>query len=236
VSALSLAICALSLAVVLAHSAAVVKPPGCRRVAAPRGRPAPLARPRTSLDPARTYVLELTTNCGEIAIKLDVRGSPLTTASVAYLAERGYYNDFPFDRVAYNYVIQVGEPNGQYHPISPGYTVRELPPRGTRYPFGTVAMFNIHQPAGTSGSEFFIVVGSSFKLPPRFTVLGRVVGSLRAVERISRVQVARPPDGAPLVPIVISRATLLVDGTPVRGRADHVEVAPEHDAAGGSAR
>jgi len=216
-TAIPLAICATSLSVVLASSATVVVPRGCYRVAAPRARPRPLARPRTALDPSRTYVLKLTTNCGAIDIKLDVRTSPRATASVAYLVDHGYYDGFPFDRVDRDYVVQVGEPHGQYRPISPGYTIVELPPRSTRYPFGTVAMYNIDRQApGTSGSEFFIVVTTRLDVPPRFTVLGKLVGGTQAVERISRVQVARPPDGTPLVPIVISRARIVAGGNPVR--------------------
>jgi len=225
----SLAICASSLGVVLAHSSTVIVPSGCHRVAAPRTRPRPVGRPRTALDPSRTYLLKLTTNCGEIEIRLGVRSSPRATASVAYLVDRGYYDDFPFDRVARDYLIQVGEPNGQYRPISPGYTIVERPPRGTQYTFGTVAMFNIHRQApGTAGSEFFIVVSPHLRVPPRFTVLGKVLGSTRAIERISQVQVARPPDGAPLVPVVISRAEVVVAGTATGGDADHVEIAAQH--------
>jgi len=208
---ISLGICATSLGVVLARSATVVVPTGCHRVAAPRRRPGPLPGPGAALDPSRTYLLKLTTNCGRLEIKLDVRSSPRATASVVYLVDHGYYDDFPFDRVDRDYVVQVGEPNGQYRPISPGYTIVERPPRRTRYPFGTAAMYNIdRQAAGTAGSEFFIVVTARLAVPPRFTVLGQLVGSRNTVERIANVAVARPPDGTPLVPIVISHATIMV--------------------------
>jgi O-antigen/teichoic acid export membrane protein/cyclophilin family peptidyl-prolyl cis-trans isomerase/glycosyltransferase involved in cell wall biosynthesis len=228
-TALSLAICAASMAIVLAHSTAIARPPGCRRVHAPKHRPHRLPRPTTTLDPASRYVLDLQTSCGQIAIKLDVRGSPAVAASVAYLVEHGYYNRFPFDRVAHGAIEQVGVPNGQYHPVSPGYTIFARPPRGTRYTFGTVAMFNAGwQKPGTTGSEFFIVIAPDMGYSNRYAILGRVTGSLRAIQAISRVPVASPPDGAPLVPIVIERATILRDGRPLNWHAHNIEIAPHH--------
>jgi len=98
-----------------------------------------IPKPTLQLDPAKTYVVSLTTNCGMIKIQLDVRQSPLTTASFAYLVERGFYNDLTFHRVAADFVIQGGDPNGDGSG-GPGYTVVEPPPSGVRYTLGTVAM------------------------------------------------------------------------------------------------
>ena len=65
-----------------------------------------IPKPTLKLDPTKSYVVTLNTNCGSIAIELDVRQAPLTTSSFAYLVRRGFYNDLTFHRVAANFVIQ----------------------------------------------------------------------------------------------------------------------------------
>ena len=40
------------------------------------------------------------------------------------------------------------------------------------------------EPAGTSGSQFYIVTGADAGLPPDYALLGKVVGGLDVVEKI----------------------------------------------------
>jgi peptidyl-prolyl cis-trans isomerase B (cyclophilin B) len=165
-------------------------------------------KPTLTLDPARRYVVSLTTNCGPIEIQLDVRKAPRTTASFAYLVQSGFYDDLTFHRVAAGFVIQGGDPNGDGSG-GPGYKVVEPPPSDMRYTLGTVAMAKTSSdPAGTSGSQFFIVTASDAPLPPQYALVGNVVGSLAGVERISKLPTDPPQDGAPKTPVVISHATL----------------------------
>jgi cyclophilin family peptidyl-prolyl cis-trans isomerase len=69
-------------------------------------------------------------------------------------------------------------------------------------------------PSGASGSQFFIVAGSSSKLPPEYALVGHVVSGEKAVEAISHVPTEAAPEGGeaskPRVPIVIEHATLSV--------------------------
>jgi peptidyl-prolyl cis-trans isomerase B (cyclophilin B) len=182
---------------------------GCRQVAAPTPRGVQqIALPSLSLDPAKRYVVALTTNCGAIAIVLDVRQAPRTASSFAYLVKRGFYNDLTFHRVAAGFVIQGGDPNGDGSG-GPGYTVVERPPADTRYTRGTVAMAKAGtDPAGASGSQFFIVTAAQAPLPAQYALVGKVVGSLAGVEAISRLPTTPPEDGEPIRPVVISKATL----------------------------
>jgi len=137
-----------------------------------------------------------------------VRQAPLTTASFAYLVKRGFYNDLTFHRVAADFVIQGGDPNGDGSG-GPGYTVVEPPPSGVRYTLGTVAMAKTAtDPAGASGSQFFIVTTRNASLPPQYALVGNVVGSLAGVEAISKLPTNPPQDGAPIKPVVIRSATL----------------------------
>jgi peptidyl-prolyl cis-trans isomerase B (cyclophilin B) len=192
-----------------ASSAAGGTKGGCLRAKepAPRG-PQHVPRPAGRLNPAKRYVVTLATNCGTIAIQLDVKGAPKTTASFAYLVKRGFYNDLTFHRVAANFVIQGGDPNGDGSG-GPGYTIVERPPANLQYTRGTVAMAKTEtDPAGASGSQFFIVTASDTELPPQYALVGNVVGSMAGVNAISKLATIPPQDGQPIHPVVISQATL----------------------------
>jgi peptidyl-prolyl cis-trans isomerase B (cyclophilin B) len=184
-------------------------PSGCHAVAAPRPKgPQHLVKPTLQLDPARTYVVKMTTNCGEIDIQLDVRRAPRTSASFAYLVGRGFYNNLTFHRIAAGFVIQGGDPNGNGSG-GPGYQIVERPPSNLSYTPGTVAMAKTQTaPSGASGSQFFIVTGTQSPLPPQYALLGKVVGGQPTVAAIAQIPTNPPQDGAPTVPVVISRATL----------------------------
>jgi peptidyl-prolyl cis-trans isomerase B (cyclophilin B) len=182
---------------------------GCRQVSAPTPRgPQHVPPPTQALNPAKHYVVTLSTNCGAIAIQLDVKRAPRTTASFAYLVRRGFYNDLTFHRVAANFVIQGGDPNGDGSG-GPGYTIVERPPANLRYTLGTVAMAKTGtDPAGASGSQFFIVTTGETALPAQYALVGRVVGSMAGVSAIAKLPTIPPQDGAPISPVVISRATM----------------------------
>ncbi len=181
----------------------------CRSVSAPAPKGTQnVAPPKLRLDPARRYVVELSTNCGPIQIQLDVRAAPRTTASFAYLVKSGFYNDLTFHRVAAGFVIQGGDPNGDGSG-GPGYKIVEAPPSSTRYTRGTVAMAKTSSdPPGASGSQFFIVTATEAPLPPQYALVGNVIGSFAGVTRISKLPTDPPQDGAPRTPVVISHATL----------------------------
>jgi peptidyl-prolyl cis-trans isomerase B (cyclophilin B) len=167
-----------------------------------------IPKPTLKLDPAKTYLVTLSTNCGAIDIHLDVRQAPATTASFAYLVKRGFYNNLTFHRVAANFVIQGGDPNGDGSG-GPGYTIVEPPPSDLRYTLGTVAMAKTStDPSGASGSQFFIVTTAEASLPPQYALVGNVVGSLASVETIAKLPTDPPDDGAPIKPVVIKSATL----------------------------
>ncbi len=191
----------------------------CHTVAAPQPRgPQHLPRPTGRLSPSNTYTVDLHTNCGSIEIRLAVGRAPLIAASFAHLVGIGFYNDLTFHRVVPGFVIQGGDPNGDGSG-GPGYTVVEPPPRSLRYTVGIVAMAKTaSDPAGTAGSQFFIVTGGRVDLPPVYALLGKVVGGWKTVMAISHVHTGPGPTGEesrPTTPIVISSATLTV--TPSAG-------------------
>lgn len=186
----------------------------CETVGTPRPKgPQHLTRPTLRLDPAKTYVAKLVTNCGDIEIKLDTGQAPVVTASFAYLVNIGFYNGLTFHRVVSGYLIQGGDPEGDGSG-GPGYTVTERPSRDAKYTKGTVAMAkDPADPPGTAGSQFFIVTGNDVDLPPQYAVLGNVIGGQETLTAIANVPTTAGPDGedsSPTTPIVISEATVKI--------------------------
>jgi peptidyl-prolyl cis-trans isomerase B (cyclophilin B) len=162
-------------------------PARCKTVAKPRPRTVKLAKPSTKLDPKKTYVAAVTTNCGTFEFRLDVRDAPKTTASIAYLASKRFYDHTIFHRIVPGFVIQGGDPT-QSGGGGPGYSTVDKPPASTRYTRGVVAMAKTGSEApGTSGSQFFVVTGADAGLPPDYAIVGKVVKGLDVVERIGKL-------------------------------------------------
>ena len=176
----------------------------CKRLAPPPPKKAVhLKAPRTRLDPKKTYVATVATNCGTFAFVLDVRHSPKTSASFVALAARGYFDGTIFHRIVPGFVIQGGDPT-QTGGGGPGYSTVDRPPRTTRYVRGLVAMAKTATEApGTSGSQFFVVTAPDAQLPPDYAVLGRVTKGGAVVTKIGTL--GDPATEQPTQPIVISR-------------------------------
>jgi cyclophilin family peptidyl-prolyl cis-trans isomerase len=186
---------------------------GCRTAPVPAPKPnGDLSAPHLRLDPHRTYTVTIATNCGTFALNLDVTQSPKTSASFYSLVKRRFFDGLTFHRVAAGFVIQGGDPTGT-GAGGPGYTVVEAPPNNTQYVLGDVAMAKAQtQPAGASGSQFFIVtarnVTQSAGLTPDYALLGKVVSGIGVVERIGALPTNPPQDGSPMPAVVMSSVTV----------------------------
>jgi peptidyl-prolyl cis-trans isomerase B (cyclophilin B) len=176
--------------------------PECKKVPAPTAKgPQHLPKPTTKLDPAKTWVATLDTSCGSFKITLDVKGAPKTSASFAYLVQRGFYDGLTFHRIVPGFVIQGGDPVGNGSG-GPGYTVVEPPPSSVQYTKGVVAMAKTEiEDPGTSGSQFYVVTGADAQLPPDYAVLGKVTKGQDTVAEIGAVPVG--PGDVPVQPVVI---------------------------------
>ena len=162
---------------------------GCQAVPEPEPRPAPdVAEPEEELDPDATHVATVATSCGDFEITLDVSAAPITTSSFAHLVEQDFYDGLSFHRVSRGFVIQGGDPSGD-GTGGPGYQVREAPTESIAYEQGVVAMAKRgDEPAGVSGSQFFVVTEAA-DLAPDFALLGRVTAGMETVERIAASEV-----------------------------------------------
>jgi len=159
------------------------------------------------LDPAKTYTATVQTNLGAFAFKLDVKDSPCTTSSFAQLVRERFYDGLIFHRIVPGFVIQGGDPNGN-GTGGPGYTVVDTPPSKSSYTRGVVAMAKTGtEPAGTSGSQFFVVTGADAGLPPEYALLGKVTRGLAVVQRIGRLgnpQTERPTRRVVMRHVIVS--------------------------------
>jgi peptidyl-prolyl cis-trans isomerase B (cyclophilin B) len=159
------------------------------------------------LDPKRPPTVDVLTNLGRFAIRLDVEDSPCTTSSFAALVRRHFFDGTVFHRIVPGFVIQGGDPTAT-GTGGPGYTVVDVPPRNSLYTEGVVAMAKAPtEPRGAAGSQFFIVTASDAGLPPDYAILGVVTKGLKVVERIGRLgnRVTEKPTRR----IVVLRMTLV---------------------------
>jgi cyclophilin family peptidyl-prolyl cis-trans isomerase len=179
----------------------------CHPIKTPDPAERHVPKPTLKLDPKKTYDVTLTTNCGSITIRLDVKNSPKTTASFVSLVRRRYFIHTVFHRIIPNFVIQGGDPTGTGNG-GPGYETVEAPPKDTKYTDGVVGMAKTQtEAAGTAGSQFFIVIGSdAATLPPDYAVLGKVTEGLDVARTIGAF--GDPSTGAITRLVEIEKATV----------------------------
>ncbi len=155
------------------------------------------------LDASKTYVATVSTNRGDFQITLDAKQAPKTGGSFKSLADEGFYDKLTFHRIVSGFVIQGGDPNGD-GTGGPDYSVVEEPPEDLLYEKGVVAMAKAgDEPAGTSGSQFFVVTAEDAGLPPEYALLGKVTSGQDVVDKIGVVK-TDPSTEAPVKPVVIA--------------------------------
>ena len=166
-------------------------------------------RPKRPLDAAKTYEVELQTSCGSFTIRLDQKTSPNAAASFASLARSGFFDDTIFHRIVPGFVIQGGDPTAS-GTGGPGYSTRDRVPQSASYDVGVVAMAKAgNEPAGTAGSQFFVVTGAGAGLTPDYALLGRVTRGRKVVQAIGQLgDPASGGAGTPLQSVVIENAAV----------------------------
>jgi peptidyl-prolyl cis-trans isomerase B (cyclophilin B) len=179
---------------------------GCESVDAPAPRDAPsLTAPKGTLDPGKTWSLTFETSCGDFTVELDPSLAPEATNSLVFLAREGYFDDTVFHRIVPGFVIQGGDPT-QTGAGGPGYATLDVPPGAARYTKGTVAMAKSGlEPAGTAGSQFFVVTAEGVNLPAEYAIVGKVSRGMDVVERIGELGDA---EEKPTQPVVVRTVTV----------------------------
>jgi peptidyl-prolyl cis-trans isomerase B (cyclophilin B) len=168
--------------------------------------------PGAPLDSAKTYEVELSTSCGAFTIRLDQKTAPKAAASFAALARSGFFDDTIFHRIVPGFVIQGGDPTAS-GTGGPGYSTRDRVPANAAYVPGVVAMAKAgNEPAGTAGSQFFVVTGSDAGLTPDYALLGKVTKGMDVVQAIG--ELGDPASGGAGTPL----QSVVIEGAKVRER------------------
>ena len=178
----------------------------CASVDAPDPKPdGGQTAPTEPLAAGKTYKLVFETSCGDFTVTLDQKSAPKTAASLVALAKAGFYDGTTFHRVVPGFVIQGGDPTGT-GTGGPGYQTVDPPPTDTQYSEAVVAMAKgAADPAGASGSQFFVVTAPDAGLPPEYAVVGNVT---EGMETVSAIEALGTGDGPPSQPVVIEKVTV----------------------------
>jgi cyclophilin family peptidyl-prolyl cis-trans isomerase len=153
----------------------------------------------------------VTTSCGDITIELDPEGFPETVNSFVFLARAGFYDGQVFHRIVPDFVAQGGDPQAD-GTGGPGYDISdEFPDDDFEYETGVVAMAN--RGRGTTGSQFFIVLGDAARvLTNQFNIVGRVTDGFDTLEAIAGVELTNRPNtnetSLPLETVYIEEITI----------------------------
>jgi cyclophilin family peptidyl-prolyl cis-trans isomerase len=172
-------------------------------VAAAPPAPAPqrlsvIAPPEIANDASNRLTLELSTG-GKVVIILRPDAAPSHVERIKTLVRRGFYDGLAFHRVVPGFMAQGGDPKGT------GEGGSELPDLKAEFnslPFlrGTVGAARTDKP-DTANSQFFIMFGPNVGMEGKYTVFGRVIEGMPAVD-------AMAPGEPPAQPTKIVHASL----------------------------
>ena len=163
------------------------------------------------LDPTSTVSVRIETSCGDLVIDLDLSVAPQAVNSFVFLAEKGFYDGVASHRIISGFMFQIGDQTATGGG-SAGYRLPldEWPAAGFAYDRGVVAMANAGP--GTTGSQFFIMMGPS-SLPANYTVIGRLVSGDDVLDSIAAIPVTARPGGETSLPL----ETLYIESIEVQG-------------------
>ncbi|HLF41181.1 MAG TPA: peptidylprolyl isomerase, partial [Acidimicrobiia bacterium] len=140
--------------------------------------------PDMTIDKSKTYTAKIETSCGTIVAELEAATAPVATNNFVFLSREGFYDGLKWHRVVPDFVIQGGDPEGTGGG-GPGYDVAGEPPRDG-YKIGSFAAAKTGaDPAGTMGSQFFIVTGANgAQLPNDYARFGQVTDGIEVAQKL----------------------------------------------------
>jgi peptidylprolyl isomerase len=126
----------------------------------------------------------LTTKYGKAVIQLRPDLAPKAVKQMETLTKEGFYNGLKFHRVIDGFMAQTGDPTGTG---SGGSKLPDLPAEFSAEPFerGTIGMARTQDP-NSANSQFFICFKPAPFLNNQYTVVGRVISGMDAIDKIKR--------------------------------------------------
>jgi peptidylprolyl isomerase len=156
-------------------------------------KPAPVEEPvRTMLsvvppaevanDPSNKLTIELSTG-GKVVVLLRPDAAPAHVERMKSLVRNGFYTGLTFHRVVPGFMAQGGDPKGTGEG---GSTLPDLKAEFNSLPFmrGMLGAARSDKP-DTANSQFFIMLGPNASLNDKYTVYGRVIEGMDAVDKIA---------------------------------------------------
>jgi cyclophilin family peptidyl-prolyl cis-trans isomerase len=140
-------------------------------------------------DPENTLVLDTTHGRVVIALRPDL--APNHVARIKELAREGFYDGIVFHRVIDGFMAQTGDPTG----TGMGGSGKKLAAEFSREPHvrGICSMARAQNP-NSADSQFFICFGDARFLDGQYTVWGKVIEGMDAVDKIKRGEPVQNPD------------------------------------------
>ena len=161
------------------------------------------AEPPMTIDVDKRYTATMETSHGTMTIALDPAAAPRTVNSFVVLARYHYFDGIVFHRIIPGFVLQGGDPTGK-GTGGPGYQFADELPKPGRYELGSLAMANAGP--NTNGSQFFVISGpDGMRLPPQYSLFGKVVAGLETVAAIDAVGTS---GGTPKEKVTIEKVTI----------------------------
>jgi cyclophilin family peptidyl-prolyl cis-trans isomerase len=154
--------------------------------------------PEVAANPANRWTITLS-NGGTVVILLRPDLAPNHVARIQQLTRSGFYNGLTFHRVIPGFMAQGGDPQGTGEGGSP---LPDLKAEFSTTPFlrGMVGAARAQDP-NSANSQFFIMYAPNSDLDNNYTVVGRVISGMDAVDRIA-------PGEPPADPTKIVSATI----------------------------
>ncbi len=149
-------------------------------------------------DPANKLMLQLSTG-GTVVIEMRPDAAPNHVARIQALVRQGFYDGTIFHRVIPGFMAQGGDPTGTGEG---GSKLPDLKAEFNSLPHlrGSVAAARAESP-DSANSQFYIMFGPKASLDHEYTVFGRVISGMDAVDAIA-------PGEPPANPTKIVHASL----------------------------
>jgi peptidylprolyl isomerase len=133
-------------------------------------------------------VLYLDTVWGRVVIALRPDLAPNHVGQIKALVRRHFYDGVAFHRVIEGFMAQTGDPKGD----GTGGSGRKLPAEfsSEKHVRGTVSMARTSDP-NSADSQFFIMFAPAPSLDGQYTIWGKVVSGMDAIDKLKKGDPAR---------------------------------------------
>lgn len=161
-----------------------------------------ISEPIIDLDETLTYYADIEiADYGTVTVELNQSEAPVTVSNFVNLAQNGFYDGLTFHRIAEDFVIQGGDPNGDGTGGSDNCIVGEFTDNGYEnclsHTRGAISMARSTD-YNSASSQFFIVHEDSTELDGQYAVFGYVTEGMEVVDAIC--EAAEPTDDDGTIP------------------------------------